>query len=417
MKLLRALLWLLLSMLTGALLWHAIASDPGLVIVRFRGYDISTSVPVAGLFLLLAGIAVWLLVALVRIPFRVWTRYRQRRARARLSDGLIALHEGRWLRAQKLLEKAADENRVRLPALLAAANAARVRGDNASAEHLLDLAAAQPDRGAVALERARLALAAKQPAAALAQLDRISARPPPPASHTVRAQALADSGRASEALPLLAAIRRSRVLADTASDAFERQLQVLALGQCTDAAALDLLWRRIPAAARDNIDVVAAYARRAMNLGMEEQAAQAIEHTLKRNWSDLLASLYGALPRPRSGSRLAIAQTWLSAHSSSPELLLALSRICRNDERWNDAEEYAHRAIAQGAGGEAWEVLGQCFASQGDDKRARQAFANALAVRSGQRATAITGRSLRQQIQDQAVPEDRDVHGMPRLRG
>src|SRR3546814_8660161 len=65
--------------------------------------------------------------------------YRQRRARARLSDGLIALHEGRWLRAQKLLEKAADENRVRLPALRAAANAARVRGDDAGAEHLLDL--------------------------------------------------------------------------------------------------------------------------------------------------------------------------------------------------------------------------------------------------------------------------------------
>src|SRR3546814_20906538 len=119
-------------MLAVALLCQVIASDPGLVIVRFRGYDISTSVPVAGLFLLLAGIAVWLLVALIRIPFRVWTRYRQRRARARLSDGLIALHEGRWLRAQKLLEKAADENRVRLPALLAAAHAARVQIGRAS---------------------------------------------------------------------------------------------------------------------------------------------------------------------------------------------------------------------------------------------------------------------------------------------
>jgi len=83
MKLLRALLWLLLSMLAGALLWQVIASDPGLVIVRFRGYDISTSVPVAGLFLVLAGLAIWLLVSIIRIPFRVWSRYRQRRARAR----------------------------------------------------------------------------------------------------------------------------------------------------------------------------------------------------------------------------------------------------------------------------------------------------------------------------------------------
>src|SRR3546814_17945638 len=93
MKLLRAVLWLLLSMLAGALLWQVIASDPGLVIVRFRGYDISTSVPVAGLFLLLAVIAVWLLVSLIRIPFRVCPRYRPCCARARLSDGLLRLHE------------------------------------------------------------------------------------------------------------------------------------------------------------------------------------------------------------------------------------------------------------------------------------------------------------------------------------
>lgn len=417
MKPLRALLWLLLSMLAGALLWQVIASDPGLVIVRFRGYDISTSVPVAGLFLVLAGLAIWLLLAIIRVPFRVWTGYRQRRARARLSDGLIALHEGRWLRAQKMLEKAADESRVRLPALLAATAAARARGDDADAEHLLDLAAAQPDRGAVALQRARLALAAKQPAAALAQLDGMAVRPPPPAVHALRAQALADSGRASEALPLLATIRRSRVLSDTAATAFERELHVLALRQSPDAGALDALWRKIPSAVRDDADVVASYARRATDLGMEEQAAQAIEHALKRNWADPLAALYGELPRPRDGSRLATAETWLRAHASSPDLLLALSRICRSEERWLEAEEYAHRAIAQGAGSEAWEVLGQCFASQNDDKRARQAFANALAVRSGKRAVALSGRSLRQQIQDEAVPEDRNAHGMPLLRG
>lgn len=417
MKPLRVLLWLLLSMLAGALLWQVIASDPGLVIVRFRGYDISTSVPVAGLFLVLAGLAIWLLLTIIRVPFRVWTGYRQRRARARLSDGLIALHEGRWLRAQKMLEKAADETRVRLPALLAAAAAARARGDDADAEHLLDLAAAQPDRGAVALQRARLALAAKQPAAALAQLDGMAVRPPPPAVHALRAQALADSGRASEALPLLATIRRSRVLSDTAATAFERELHVLALRQSPDAGALDALWRKIPSAVRDDADVVASYARRAIDLGMEAQAAQAIEHALKRNWADPLAALYGELPRPRDGSRLATAEAWLRAHASSPDLLLALSRICRSEERWLDAEEYAHRAIAQGAGSEAWEVLGQCFASQNDDKRARQAFANALAVRGGKRAVALSGRSLRQQIQDEAVPEDRNAHGMPLLRG
>lgn len=418
MKVLRILLWLLLLMVAGSLLWQVVAADPGLVVVRLRGYDLTTTVPVAALLLLLLGAALWLVLTVLRIPFRVWTRYTRRRARARLSDGLMALHEGRWLRGQKLLEKAADETRVRTPALLAAARAARARGDEAGADQLLELAARDRGKNAVALERARLAMQAGRTDEALARLDEIDPRIGiPPESHYLRAQALSSAGRASEALALVATLRRNRVLTEGAADAFERGMQARALQQAGDAAQLHHAWEQVHKTLRTEPEVVAAFARRAMALGLEDRAGNAIEAALAQQWSEPLVAIYGELPRPRSGSRLSSAESWLTAHPASPALLVTLGRLCREQGLWGKAEEYLHRAIAQGASGEAWEVLGHCFVGQGDDKRARQAYANALSVRAGQRATALSGRSLREQIQDEAVPEDRDAHGVPRLRG
>ena len=53
----------------------------------------------------------------------------------------------------------------------------------------------------------------------------------------------------------------------------------------------------------------------------------------------------------------------------------------------------------------------------GDEARARQCYANALRAERGEAPTELAGRDLRQKIYDSAVTEDRDEHGMPRLRG
>lgn len=418
MSLLRTVFLLLAAMLFGAMLWQLVALDPGQVIVRVRGWDIQTTVPVAIFALLLAAAVVWALVALLRVPFHVWTRIRQRRGRARLSDGLLAMHEGRWLRAQRLLEKSAEESRIRLPALLVAARAARQRGAVDEAEALLGRAAAL-ERGAavVALERARLAIASAQPAQALIEIERMGTRTPlPPDALHLRVQALIAAGRAVEALPLLPGLRRHRALPDAEIDALTERVYCAALAQAPDAPELEYRWQQVAAELRALPAVVAAYAERATVLGLEEQAAQALEHALARAWSESLIAIYGRLPKPRQGSRILIAERWLRAHPASPALLVALGRMCLGERRWRDAESHLHRAIAQGAGSEAWEVLGLCFADQGDDRHARQAFANALAVRAKQAPQRMDTRSLRERIEDEAVPEERDVHGMPRLR-
>ena len=95
---------------------------------------------------------------------------------------------------------------------------------------------------------------------------------------------------------------------------------------------------------------------------------------------------------------------------------MTLARLHRAQGQWPQAEGYLHRALAQGANAEAWEELGHGFAQAGDEPRARMSYANALRAERGEPITDLPGRDLREKIYDQSVLEERDEHGMPRLR-
>ena len=59
-------------------------------------------------------------------------------------------------------------------------------------------------------------------------------------------------------------------------------------------------------------------------------------------------------------------------------------------------------------------VFGGLFAARGDD-RAAIAYANALRLGRGEAPLSLGGRSLRDQIADEAVAELRNEHGLPLL--
>lgn len=153
----------------------------GQVVVQVGGNDYVATLPKAGLLLLIAGLLVWLLWTLLAAPFRAWMRYRRKQARARLIDGLSALHHGRWLAAEKLLLSAAGEAEVGPVALAAALRAADKRGDEAAAgRHLQRLQEIDPLRHA--LLQARRLLRREQAEEALALLDNPALQPLPPAA-------------------------------------------------------------------------------------------------------------------------------------------------------------------------------------------------------------------------------------------
>ena len=418
MKLFRTVVVLLLLLLAGVLAsqWMADTDrDLGEVFIRFAGYDLHTNVPRALLSLLLfAGVA-WLLWHLVTLPFRAWSRHRRKQARARLIDGLDALHAGHWQKAEKLLERASDDTEVGAIARVAAVRAAQARGDDAAVQRHL-VALRERSAQAHALTAAQIALEEDRPQDALAVLDTIEVQPLPPRGLALRADALAGTARAGEAYGLLGALKQQQALAPPAFDALEIRLATQSLREAADPNVLAERWEALTKPLRLQPSVVAAYAERAAALRWEDAATRSIEQALESRWDESLVALYGRLPVGKLDSRRASAQHWLHAHPASPALLVTLGRLARQQGQWSTAQEFLHRAVAQGAGAEAWEELATGFNEAGDTASAQQCHANAVKAARGEAPVRLPVRDMRQEIHDAAVVEERDAHGLPRLK-
>ncbi|MDI9237953.1 heme biosynthesis HemY N-terminal domain-containing protein [Lysobacter sp. LF1] len=408
------LFWIVLA-LAGALIAQLLVQDPGYVLVRYGGNDYTTNVPKAMALLLIVLAALWLLWKLLSLPFTAVRRHRRRQARARLIDGFDALHQGQWTRAEKLLGQAAEEHDAVAVAHVGAARAALGRGDESAAR--VHLAAIDANHSATrAIAEAELALSHDRPADALVLLDAPSAQPLPPRGLVLRGEALATLGRSGEAYGLLGALRQQQALSDERLSMLEARWGAASLREAADANVLADRWEALPKALRHDPASVAAYAERASAMRWDEAATRSIEQALDARWDESLANLYGRLPVGRVAERREHAERWLQAHPASPALLLTLARLSRAQGQWPQAEAWLHRALAQGANSEAWEELGAGFAQTGEEKLARQCYANALSAARGEAISDLPGRDLRQTIFDQAVAEERDEHGVPRLR-
>jgi HemY protein len=411
----RTLLAGLLLAVLGALAWQFLVPDLGEVVVRWHHRTLTTTVA----FFLFAWVLLWFTLAtlweLLRLPFKAWRRMARRQARNRLLTGLDALHQGRWQRAESLLLKAAEEPEARTVALLAAREAALGRGDAiAAAAHQTALAAQDPL--AATLNTAESLLKQDRAADALVVLQPYSERNAlPPRGLLLQAEALASSGRAQEALARVDVLRNEQVLPADGLAELELRLAATTLREVSSADMLGQRWNNLPQWLREAPAVITAYAQRAAELGLEDDAAQVVADALDRHWSDELVDLYGLLPAGRDDARQARAETWLRAQPDNSALLLCQGRLYIAQQAWSKAEDRLHRAIAHGGGSQAWENLGRVFTAQGNSANAEVAYANALRIKRGEPALALSGRSLREQIASEAVTELRNEHGLPLL--
>ncbi|WP_133478472.1 heme biosynthesis protein HemY [Cognatilysobacter segetis] len=381
MSLIRSLLLWTVVVLAVALAAQVLLPEPGLVLVRYGGTDTTTTIPRA----IAAGLAIfaglWLLTRLVTAPAHALRRRRDRAERARLASALEDMHIGRFDRAERVLAATDDPDTLAI-ARIHAARAAAARGEPAVAQQHLDgLAGTHPTLRAIGL--AELALAHGRAGDALAALDAPNAQPLPPRGLALRAQALAEAGRHDEAYGMLGALRKADAVPASELPRLESRWARGALLNAADGNALAAQWDALPAALRHEPAIVAAYAERAADLHWDDAAAKAIEQSLDTQWDDSLAGLYGRLSIGRLDERASRVERWLTLHPRSPGLLASRARLQYAHGDWMGAEASLHEAIDRGAGAEAWELLGQGYAAQGDEARARIAYANALRSERG----------------------------------
>lgn len=416
MKLFGNVLFWIVLVLLGALAAQFLLQDPGYVLVRYRGSDYTTTVAIALAGLLLGLVVLVVAWKLLTLPFRAWRDHSDRRSRARLYEGMDALHYGQYDKAEKLLAKAADDDEaVAASARIAAARAATRRGDPAAARTHLD-AIGERHAPARAIALAEQALREERPTDALVALDVPAAQPLPPRGLALRAQALAASGQSAEAYGLLGALRKQNALPAKRLDELQVRWAEASLREAADANALADRWQALPKPLRTEPEVALAYAARAQALGWNEASVKAVEQSLETRWDERLAARYAAIPYADSGARMATLERWARTYSASPTLALALARAYREQGRWPEAHAQLQRAAAEGATADAWEELGHGYSATGDEPRARISYANALRTARGEAPLALPDDARAAVAQPEPV-EERDEHGMPRLRG
>lgn len=379
MSLLRALLvWIVIALIGALAAQFFLAHDPGYVLVRYGGVDRTTTLVNAIAMALGALVLFWLLVTLIMLPFRSWGRYRETRAQSRLGEGLEALHQGHYAKAEKLLLQSADETPYYESAgRVAAAQAAIARDDAVAARaHLDRFSDRHPATRAIAL--AEIALLEERPIDALAALESPTAQPLPPRGLALRADAWAMTGHAAEAYGLLGALRQQRALPDAQLAAREVRWAAASLREAGEENVLAERWEGLPKALKTESPVVLAYVDRAVALGWHDAALRALETALDARWDEQLASRYSALDVGDPAHRRTRLERWLQAHPSSSGAMLGLARLHQANHEWPQARDHLQRAIDQGAGRDAWVQLGDGYAAAGDDHRAQLCYANAL---------------------------------------
>lgn len=421
---------MLLVACAAAFGWHALANDPGYVLIKFGETSVETSFVFAVIALLVVWGAVGLLLRLLRWPLAAWSRRSRRRGRERIASGLVALAEGRYAHAQRELERASHLSGLQAPALLAAARAAHARGDAARTDAALTRAEEVAAPAALAL-RARFLLESGNPQAAVALLSGKISRPDPsalelnrdkvdkstlaPAAWNMLAESALASGDVASARIALDALATSQTLSSAAFAKLENRVLVASLAAASDADRLHALWSTYTRAQRRLPDVLVAYARRASRLGQTLAAISEIEDALRREWSERLVIAYGELGPAEVDTRLRHAEAWLPLQPNSAGLMLTLGRLCIQSELWGKATEYLTRGLAIEPSPALWEAFGDAASGQGDDTSAECGYRNALRLARGE-ATLDLPSNTRGPLDTRAsVVEERSEHGVPRL--
>lgn len=409
---------LVAAMALAAFGWHWLAADPGYVMLRLRGTTIETTLIFAIVVLLLFWGILSIAWRLARWPVRLWLRRARKKSRERLANGLVALAEGRYLRAEKELARATQYRELRAPALLAAARAALAQGEGERADAALAEAGETAPAAALAL-RARLKRERGEHAEAFRLLaPEARTNTLAPSAWVEYIEAALATGEVDAAREALAPLARTQSLSASTYDALEARVLAAALAQARNADVLNALWASLTRAQRRIPLALAAYARRIAALGQPLSGMSEIEAFLRKEWSDDVVLAYGDLPDADTGARLRTAESWLKGHPNNVALLIALGHLCVAGRLWGKAREYLERAIAIREDALAWEVMAECLSGEGDHATADIAWRNALRASRHEPTQPLPGTATRRALDTKAIViEERTEHGVPRLPG
>ena len=289
----------------------------------------------------------------LRLPQAV-REYRERKRREKaaqsLREAVQQLFEGRYGHALKnaAASFAADE----APALsaLVAARAAHALRDNRRMEEWLKRAAEHDAEAHAArlMTTAELAIDGRRFDEALQALGVLQERGQRHiAALRLALRAYRELGRWKDVLRVARQLEKHRALTRDAAAPLKLRAHIENLrGMEGDAKALAAYWQTAPSDERRMPRFAAAAAQALIAAGDAPSAQRLIELQLDGEWDSELAELYGACRGGDVLARIARAEKWLERQPQDARLLLALGRLCREQQLWGKAQSYFEASLS-----------------------------------------------------------------------
>jgi len=384
-----------LALFASAFAAHFLLSDPGYVVIDFRGYRVEMSVPV--LILLTAALfgSIWLVHKIILAPRRIGEaagRYRSIRSGQKMTRGMIEVAEGNFARGERLLARAASTSDSPLFNYLQAARAAHLQGRVERRDDWLKIAYQEiPEAAnAVLLTQAEFQLDQGQHEQALATLRRLDENSKDH-GHALALLArlyfrLEDWAALREILPRVR--KHAQVKPETLA-LWTVRVNREQIDHVANNEALVAAWKDVPKAQKTDISLLEAYYQALMRTDQHERAEKELVAAIKSNWRGPLVRLFGLVEGTDASMQLKKAEAWLSKHSEDPDLLLTAARLCLRNELWGKARSYLETVISLRPTPEAYQEYGALLNQMGESDAAADAYRDGLSMLSNNNLIAI----------------------------
>ncbi len=354
----RVILLLVLAA-AGLVLGPLLADHQGYVLITLGNYTVEMSVVSAVLVAVIFYFALLLLENLLGRLFslgnrtRGWlSRRRQRKARHQTLDGLVALAEGHYREAERLMIKGARNTETPLINYLTAAEAAQAQGQDEKRDDYLRQAEAEHPKAelAVGLIRARLQLRQGQAAEAEAILSQLrESHPQNLMVQSLLKECYVALGRWSELLDMLPSLHKHKLIGGEELAELQQRgyaAQFAEQGHQLGSEGLLDLWRELPRARRQDPQLLAALCQQLLQLKATEQAESLLQDALRKQLHPALLALCGKLGPGEHASLLALLLRQAKTDPKQAPLLSAIGHLYLQRRQFNEAQSYLEQALA-----------------------------------------------------------------------
>jgi HemY protein len=119
-----------------------------------------------------------------------------------------------------------------------------------------------------------------------------------------------------------------------------------------------------------------------IDIGLSGEIENELTEVLTINWDETLLLLFGSLKSNDVFKQLEIAEMWLPHHKEDVVLLTILGKLSLKCQDYAKAEDYLSKSIAKDPTVQAYRLLGELYAVQGDEHKANICYKQGLELAS-----------------------------------